>query len=66
MEIKFYNEAGTMVAAAMNNPHRTRQECILFAQKYLATFVGVASAHVSDDATETLVTKSTEWQKRNG
>lgn len=37
----------------------------VIAQKYMQQFPSIASAHIVDDASERVISRTTEWQKRN-
>lgn len=60
-----YRDADFAVVARMNDV-AGRDAAILIAQKYMTQFASIDSATVSDDATEVVVSRSTEWNKRNG
>lgn len=62
----YYYEDGTEAGKNVDQSHRTKDSAILNAQKQMAQLNGVVVAHVEDDATVTVVSKATEWQKRNG
>lgn len=63
--ISYKNETGQMVAR-MNNVMVSRSEAIVIAQKYMAQMSDIDCAAVCDGATEVVVSRATEWQKRNG
>lgn len=60
-----YRDENFSIVARMNDVCG-RGAAIVVAQKYLAQMASIDSATVSDDETETVVSRATEWTKRNG
>lgn len=61
-----YRYEGQEVAGRMSNLEMTKDAAVVVAQKYMKQFPAIVSAHVFTGETETVVSRATEWQKRNG
>lgn len=64
MTIRYLDENGVLQASM--SPQKTREECILIAQNYLDTFRAIPVAHIDTGHSIIVVSRATEWQKRNG
>lgn len=60
-----YRDDNDTLVARMNQVPGGRLNGITMAQRYMIQFPSIASGHVLCDETETVVSRATEWQKRN-
>jgi len=65
MMIEYRNGANEVVAT-MNEVHGTKDSAVSIAQKYMTQFPSIITGHVLTAESETVVTRTTGWQKRNG
>lgn len=54
------------IAGIMNDVSGGLDRCIVISQRYMSQFPSIVAACIIGDGAETVVSKATEWQKRNG
>lgn len=63
MTIEYRNDAGELVATMRYGI--TEDNAHLVAQRYMSQSPPIRTAHILTDTTETVITKTTAWQKNN-